>query len=304
MKKYIVFSQSYDERSGGAVVLHKLCSILNDQGSEAYLYPFYKSFELSKESYWPAFFGLAKSVIKKILFRYKVNPVLTTPLYKGKKQNFDDEWVVIYPEIVFGNPLGAKNVVRWFLHQPGFHTGKVYYGKNELYFKFNSAVLNFTYQGSKLSEKELKVIHYPLEHYNKNGVAQKRQGSAYCLRKGKNKNIQHDLKDSILIDGMSHEEVAKIFKRVKVFISYDTYTAYSIFATLCGCDSIVIPDDGVEINDWYSNPTDRYGISYGLNDIENARETSSLVLKHVQAEEEKSKESVKRFTSEVDRFFK
>ena len=304
MKKFIVFSQSYDERSGGPVVLHKLCSILNDQGCEAYLYPFFKSFELSKESYWPAFFGLMKSVIKKIFFKYRTNSVLNTPLYKGRKQNFGDEWIVIYPEIVFGNPLGAKNVVRWFLHQPGFHTGKVYYGKNELYYKFNSAILDFTYQGSKTSEVELKVIHYPLEHYNKNGVAQNRKGSAYCLRKGKNKVIQHDLEDSILIDGMSHEDVANIFKRVKVFISYDTYTAYSIFATLCGCDSVVIPDDGVEKNDWYSNPTDRYGISYGLNDIENARETKDMVLKHVRQEEKKSEESVKYFINEVDRYFK
>jgi hypothetical protein len=35
-----------------------------------------------------------------------------------------------FKEQVFGNPLNAKNIVRWMLHTPGFHTGKKYYGSN------------------------------------------------------------------------------------------------------------------------------------------------------------------------------
>jgi hypothetical protein len=38
-KKFIIFSGSYSEDSGGTVVLHQLCHLLNTNGYEAYLYP-------------------------------------------------------------------------------------------------------------------------------------------------------------------------------------------------------------------------------------------------------------------------
>lgn len=179
----------------------------------------------------------------------------------------------------------------------------IFYGKNELYFKFNSAIEDFHFHGSVTSSNELKVIHYPLEHYNLEGVASERVGAAYCLRKGRNKKIVHDVTDSILIDGKSHAEVACIFKKVKIFISYDTYTAYSIFAVLCGCQSVVIPDEGVSIDEWYPNESDRFGIAYGFQNIEEASKTACLVREHVQREEGKVKDNVAIFAEEAIRYF-
>lgn len=304
MKKFLVFSPSYDETNGGAIVLHKLCSILNELGCDAYLYPYYETYELNKEN---CVKSLNRS-LKKFFFpwrkRYKTNPDFNTPVYKKVNKNSWQEWVVIYPEIVFGNPLGAKNVVRWFLHQPGFHSGKIYFGKNELYFKFNTAIDDFSFPGSVTSDKNLKVIHYPLNHYNTENLPKLRKGTAYSLRKRKNKPLQHDTENSILIDGRPHEEVAEIFKSVKTFISYDTYTAYSIFAVLCGCDSVVIPDEGIEEKQWYPEQSDRNGLSYGFSKLEESRKTAYLVKQHVIEEERRSVENVKSFVEEVTIFFK
>ena len=301
-KKFLIFAPSYNEISGGIVVLHKLCSILNELGYESYLHPYIYSYELNRKNIKDFLINFIKWSVKESLRRYKTNPAFNTPLFKGSVENKDD-WVVIYPEVVFGNPLKAKNVVRWLLHQPGFHEGHIYYGQNELYFKFNSAIVDFKFPHSVTSQSELKVIHYPLEHYNDIGVLSERSGTAYCLRKGKNKQIQHDLTDSILIDGKTHAEVASIFKRVKTFVSYDTYTAYSIFAVLCGCDSVVIPDKGVTEEEWYPNPTDRYGLAYGFENIDKARETSTLVKGHINNEERKVKIEVESFVSEVSNYF-
>jgi hypothetical protein len=304
MKKFLIFATSYDETNGGAIVLHKLCSILNELGYESYLHPYYETYEINKKN---CIKYINKS-IKSFLFpwrkKYKINPAFNTPVLKKTITSLSEEWVAIYPEIVFGNPLGAKNVVRWLLHQPGFHSGGIFYGKAELYFKFNSAINDFSFPGSTTSTQHLKVIHYPLEHYNSNSSHATRDGIAYSLRKTKNKPLQHDIENSVLIDGKTHKEISEIFKSVKIFISYDPYTAYSIFAVLCGCDSIVIPDEGVDENEWYPDASDRYGISYGFSKLDESRKTAHFVKDHVIEEEKKSIKNVQSCVAEIETFFK
>jgi len=305
IKRFIIFAPSYNEKSGGIVVLHKLCHLLNELGYQAYLYPHREQFVFDKSNFVKIMMLFIKFELKSLLNGFKVNRSFNTPVITDKKKIIaDDDCIVFYSELVLGNPLNAKNVVRWLLHQPGFHTGQVMYNANELLFKFNSAIKDFNYPGSMTADQELKVIHYPLEHYNKDGANNERSGIAYCLRKGKNKPIVHDLKNSILIDELSHEEVAKVFKRVKTFISYDTYTAYSLFAVLCGCQSVVIPDAGVSEQEWYPNPQDRSGIAYGLEQIENADKTKYLVEAYVKSEEAKSTMNVESAVRELKKFFK
>jgi len=304
MQKFIIFSPSYNEKSGGIVVLHKLCHILNELGHDAKLLPHREQFVIDKTNFFKTFEIFFKFEIKSLFNGYKTNTSLNTPVVTSKQfPVIDDDTIVIYSELVLGNPLNAKNVVRWLLHQPGFHTGQVMYNPGELLFKFNSAIDDFHYPGSKTSKVELKVIHYPLEHYNLENTSSNRQGNAHCIRKGKDKKIIHDLNNSILVDHLSHAEVAKVFKRSEQFISYDTYTAYSIFAVLCGCESIVVPNDGESEEQWYPNETDRYGLAYGFNNIERAKLTAHLVKEHIEKEEKKSLTNVKSCVREINQFF-
>ena len=115
----------------------------------------------------------------------------------------------------------------------------------------------------------------------------------------------HEVSKSILIDGKSHAEVAQIFAKVERFISYDPLTAYSRFAVLSGCVSIVIPDPDISVDQWYPNEKDRWGIAYGLSDsmLAEAKETSHLVGRQIEQEEEKCKEDITRFLRNVDRYF-
>lgn len=39
--QFVICAPSYSEVNGGAIVLHKLCHILNSNGFNAFLYPFY-----------------------------------------------------------------------------------------------------------------------------------------------------------------------------------------------------------------------------------------------------------------------
>ena len=304
MKKFVIFAVPYKELSGGSIVLHKLCHLINRAGREAYITPYFSTFELNRKHAIRTLWRFARELEWSLRYPLRTNPNFNTPLIASPEEVADrDDYVAIYPEIVFGNPLGAANVVRWLLHNPGFHTGRVFYGRNELYFGYNSAIKPFCFPGSTTSPNDLKVIHYPLEYYNTDNTAAERSGTAYTVRKGKGKTIQHDLRESVLIDGKPHQEVAAIFKRVKTFISYDPYTAYSTFAALCGCDSVVIPDEGVDEESWYPNPEDRYGLAYGFEGIEKAKKTRHLLYQRVLREESNSVESVAVFIKEVDAFF-
>ncbi|NVJ60888.1 MAG: WavQ [Gammaproteobacteria bacterium] len=301
MAKFLIYTPSYNERSGGIIVLHKLCHLLNDLGHEAYVYPYAYTYEINRFNLLENIFNFIKWSFFSSITPFKTNKHFNTPIFKGGIKDIEN-FTVVYPEIVFGNPLRAKNVVRWLLHQPGFHEHRIYYGRNELLFKFNSAIKDFSYPGSVTSSHELKVIHYPLEYYN-NNTKISRNGYAYCVRKGKGKTFVKDHSNDILIDNLTHQKISEVFKRCEYFISYDTYTAYSIFAALCGCISVVVGDSGVSKIDWYPNVQDRYGIAYGMEDIPWACQTMSKVYDRVLSEETKSRDNVAMFVEECNRYF-
>lgn len=301
INKFIIVAPSYNPNSGGVVVLHKLCHILNNLGYEAYLYPYITNHVISYDGvqkYCRAIF--ARKLKKFLLSKDLVTPVIskTTTLHKL------DDCVVIYPEIVAGNPLNAKNVVRWFLHHPGYHTGRIEYGVGELYFKYGAYFSGLYLHGSKMSEKILNITHYPLHLYNSDNLNNNRSGTAYCIRKGAGRKVIHDLNNSILIDGKSHEEISRIFKSVKTFISYDLYTAYSWFAALCGCDSIVVPEDNISIDNWQPNEYDRAGIAYGFDKIIEARLSIEVLKQRFINEELTSINNVIDAVNEMNAFFK
>lgn len=304
MKKFIIFAPSYNPDSGGIVCLHKLTHLINEIGCEAYLYPSYEVFELSANNFFMPTFKVLKAYVGRRLRTFRTNPIFNTPIINVRNPPlFNEDWIVIYPETVFGNPLYAQNIVRWLLHQPGFHTNKIYYGEGELHVRFNEAIKPFIYPNSTLADYLLPIIHYPLEIYEGKSEIANRSGTAYCIRKGRGKLISQDSKD-ILIDGLSHGEIANIFKRVERFISYDPYTAYSRLAALSGCDSIVVPDLNVKECDWYPNPADRYGVSYGFENIEKSRQSRSLLLPKLLEEHRALNDLVFKFIKHTYIFFK
>lgn len=288
-----IYTSPYDENTGGIIALHRLCHVINTATE-------HKAFLIGHTWSHPFFKRLRYKIKKKNILTVKDG--WNTPVWS--KRSFPKDVVVIYPEVVEGNPLNIKNVVRWFLHQPGFHTGKVVYGQNELFFKFNSAINDFQRTQCKLAEHELKVIYYPIETYA-NQHAVRDIDCCYMVRKGQDKPHVHP-QGALCLDGKSHREIAEIFNRAKQFISYDDYTAYSLFAVLSGCESIVVPADGVSLLDWYPNVSDRYGLAYGFSQEQRewAAQTKSEVLQHIVTEHKKVEQCVAQCLDEVKDFFK
>ncbi|MEP8640905.1 WavQ [Enterobacter kobei] len=298
--KVFICAPSFDENSGGSVVLHRLCHIINEFSQhDAFLVQLKPSYsgkitciKLLQQLKWMIH---SKSC-------YKTHPEWNTPLWNAKK--IPEDSVVVYPEIVNGNPLSAKHVVRWLLHQPGFHTSIINYEVGEMYYKFNSAIKDFHRDGSFTSQRELKVIYYPIDIYNESNDV-KDIDCCFMVRKGTYKEKIHPA-NAVQIDGLGHKEVASIFKRSKRFICYDDYTAYSIFAVLCGCPSYVVPAQGQSIEDWYPNLSDRYGISFGFSKEQEewAERTRENVYNHILAEHQRSTENVQCCLNEMADYFK
>lgn len=300
-RKFLIFAPPYDPDMGGAVVMHKLCSLLNELGEQAYVYRLFNN--------QAGLLGLThlmfKSSVRGLITPFTVNRQLQTPVLPRCPRAFDDAWIVVYPEIVRGNPLQARNVVRWMLYRPGFHTGEMPFGQNEFHVDYNRFLEDEHFPGCYKARNPLYVVHFPFEIYNQVGAVPpaQRRGTAYCVRKGAGKPLQHDLTDSVLIDGKPPEAVAAIFRRVTRFISYDPYTAYSSFAVLCGAESVVVPDEGVSKEAWHPDPAERYGVAYGWDDRDWARQTAGLLLEHMMQKERRSIDSVRDFLAEVGEYF-
>lgn len=285
-RNFIIYAPPYRADSGGIIVLHKLCHMLNEQGYKAYI--------------WPDRLGTKQTYRKKIRNQffpkhYKTNPEFNTPV--ATASDLHEQSLVVYAETVMGNPLKAHRVARWLLHKPGFHTGKVDFTSGELIFAFDDYCIDPNYFVAPDNKLFVLALN---SAYTAKG-ANERKGSCYMLRKGLGRPLIHDLEDSIQVDGLNHEDLASVFRRTKYFYCYDELTLYSQYAALCGCISIVIPEKFKSREEWVKNhPISKYGIAYGLNDIAHAIETQDRVWEYFEGLEADSRKTVSRFVEITD----
>jgi len=297
--KFIVYAPSFEEDSGGSIALHRLCDLLNKNGEEAYLYNCDSDAPIFKIK------SPIRSVRKKIKWMkyknvkpYKTNELFDTPIVT--KDILDQNCVVIYSEIVSGNPLNAKNVVRWLLHKPGFLTGEINYGINDLIFFFQSNFNDPTLNPN--NDNYLNVVWIRDDIYKKTNFSE-RNGTCYLIRKGKNKKMIHDVESSILLDGKSHNEIANIMNKCEYFISYDINTMYTAYGVLCGCKTIVVPEEGITKEQRQPRKELRSGIAYGFDDLEEAEKTKHLLYDVIKQQEKDSNGTVKLFIKKVYEYF-
>lgn len=282
--KYIVNAPSFDPDSGGTIFMHELVHALNTLGEEAYLWPMAPIYD-------PGLRKRVKSVFSSP--KYDLDPHLNTPLARKSDLRAPNA-VVVYPEIVRGNPLRIENVVRWLLYTPG-DQHPYEFTENEMFFRvFEKADLPEITGGAP------DLFLYKINPIYRNENRPSRSGACYVVRKGHRKPRLAETEDptAIDIDGMSHEEINDVFNRCEFFYSYDEATMYSQFAVVCGCLSVVIPGEHESRAEWsQKNELGRYGIAYGLDtsELDHARQTQSQLLELLRAKQEAGLDTVRRF---------
>jgi hypothetical protein len=282
-RNYIVYTFSWDENNGGVIFMHNLVHELNRLGERALLWkaaPIYKS-------------GLRQGL--RNWFRPEplaTNPTLNTPV--ARRRDLSKNSIVIYPELVLGNPLMAQNVVRWLLYKPGL-MHPFNFGPDEMFFRVGPIT-----DMPELTGGAPDLLMWKVNPAYRNENRPNRNGICYMVRKGKDKPRipQTEAPDAICIDSMSHAEINDIFNRCDTFYSYDEATMYSQFAAICGCTSVVIPGLFDSREEWAAqHPNGRFGIAYGTNveELRHARTTRHLLLEDLYLKEAESLETVKNF---------
>lgn len=285
--KFVIYGPHYDDNSGGSIALYKLCRVLTELGHEAKIWQWTRAHPHESRlinGKYTTYFNYGVDV------KLEDDPHFFT--YKDASLEDIDGAIVVYPEIVEGNPLGGTRVVRWLLNKPGAVLGSIAFGLDELTFFFDEQFLPDGWEADPM--RKLRILEWKWDVYARTNYGH-REGTCYMVRKGSELPLTYHPEDAIQVDGFSHRELAAMFNRCEQFISYDHFTAYSLYAALCGCESIVVPRDDVNEEEWRA--AFPFGVAYGFEDLDRARGTMPNIVSMIAGEEAENLKMVSNFVS-------
>ena len=152
--------------------------------------------------------------------------------------------IVVYPEIVEGNPLGGRRVVRWILNTPGFYgkgNGDGVYGGQDLIMQWSA---DFKVD-PKYKVGGLLTAFRDYSEFRDRGYSDLRQGVCYAVRKGRGKVLDQHPADALCIDDYAarggDDYLINVFNERERFICYDDVSMLPTLAALCGCPTLGQP---------------------------------------------------------------
>jgi len=296
--EFLVVAPPYSKQVGGSMALHYLCHLLNKIGTSHIIpLPFGRVISYANSDYFENMQHMEMSQLE----NYNLAGHLNTPIFKGDlgKKNL----VIVYPEVVHGNPLVGVNVARWLLYHSGFHRKEICLSKGEVQFQYQSIYTPAFIEGFvELSDIILHVQETPKEVYETLAneielsaavVQEGRQGVAYSVRKGR--KVPHPLLDetAINLDGKPFDEVLVILRKSTHFVSFDPDTFLTSIAAALGCFPVVEAD---LTPDELENRKNMLGfISWDSKNIEETWSHRPQLLDKLNNDEQRNKTCVQEF---------
>ena len=259
--KFSILAPRDQFSSGGAIVLYKLNEVLNQLGHESEI--------------------------------LKIGDVIG--LDNKKDRILIGSESIIIKETYYEH---FKAVVVWLLNTPGAAVNSTEYswtGK-ELIYRFTDA---FTCSYPDRIRGNLTIFDYNLDTF-KNLNLERNIKSSHMVYKGASyfSNFEQHPVNSVPIDEYRQklDVMSKIFNKSAFFFSYDNNTYLSVAAALCGCISIVIPNSNMTQEEWSSKSESlKYGVAYGVENLNHAIQTQSAVAAHLQQLEQTNLKTVLNF---------
>lgn len=259
---YYIVAPSYSSQSAGIKILHLLCHYLNVKGYSAFLVSVHHCG------------GSRRYAIESNL----ITPLLTDHIAEIHAKN-GLKPIVVYPDVVDGNPLQSSCVVRYLMHYPGFLGGQKTFADDELIFSYTKKIANCVE-----SDEAKKVLFVPIcddSIFYPPKPDSKRSGSCFyaakylSFHKGELLDIT---KNSLEIrrgkGAQTTAEVADILRKSEYFISYED-TSLITEAILCECPAVLVKNnhfDGRTLAE-FELGLDGCAFSDKKEDIEQARKS-------------------------------
>ncbi|WP_409488666.1 glycosyltransferase [Pseudomonas promysalinigenes] len=215
---YYIMAPDYRRSSAGIRVLHMLCDALMRAGQEAYI--------------------AAKGMHPGLM-----TPLLTdTVVALHKAQGVEP--IVVYPEVVDGNPFKGNVVVRYLLNRPGFLNNVRPYADTDVLFSYTRELL-------QPGMEEDRVLYMPavdLSIFCPPSDSHSRIPGKVCYYRGRKSQVEIDPAllgdDAVEITGQSPgswEELAALFQSCEYFYCTEP-SGLAAEAALCGCVAVILPN--------------------------------------------------------------
>lgn len=303
---------------GGTIIAHYLCQLLTERGYEAKMFRVPGAWRSEiNESRW--LFPLYCLYQELIDVKGNIQTRLFPDSKYGKRHytgyvhlpvpgtrrllypRVDDETIVVYMDVTKGNPLHAKNVVRWMCYYNRFPNDDTWYSPTDLFFDYRSQ-----FNDPKLNPEGriLHIFHFDKDLYKRTNFGE-RKGNCYVIRKGAGRADLPTSFDGPIIDDLRETEKVEILNQCERCYLYDTQTFYSSIAALCGCIPIVVLEPGKTKKD-YVKPEDKvYGVAYGDTEKEilYAIKTRGDVMKRIDGMLSANEPSVTSFIETCKDYF-
>ncbi|MFH1556200.1 MAG: hypothetical protein ABII76_15265 [Pseudomonadota bacterium] len=257
---YYIVAPRYTRMSAGIKCLHLLCHMLNLRGERAFFSPT----------------PLADGI--------DTHPDLLTPLLTEEIVDYHFQNgvrpIVIYPEVVSGNPFDAETVVRYVLNFPGFLGGDASFPPETIVFGYTSILAEFC----GAPDNVLFLPHVDTRIFNAAGTGA-RTGTCYTAIKYKyvhggeifgvpagSTEITRDQPNSQTV-----EDLARLFRRSDFFYCFEN-TSLCLEAMLCGCPTILMPNPFFQVS-LAEKELGRNGVAWGdtPEQVAHAKRTVHLV---------------------------
>lgn len=162
-----------------------------------------------------------------------------------------EDSIVIYPEVVSGNPLKADKVVRWTLNTPGLIGGDTFYSDEEMVFVCNPmqlATVSKSVSKPLTSDRVLSVGLIDPAHIYPDPSAE-RTTDCFFTHKGAGIRAQWPLPNEANLQSIEEvtptmASLGDVLRRTRTLYSYDHKSTILKEAVICGCRVLVVHEDG------------------------------------------------------------
>ena len=224
MLKFIVVAPPYQIRSGGVMVLHELCDALNKNGFPCGIL-FLHNGNASEQN-----FQFATSNSEEL---HMPNGERIDLSNQNEIQEILSSGAVIYPDLITGNPLGARNVIRYILNfNENKFPGDYILSYSKVYSEYSQYTLFKSFKNPAFNEINAKPWY-------------ERTLNLTYLGKGPSFIDCKLIKDTILLERdwpRDKNQLALLLKQCKFMFTWDCVTATMQDAMMCGVIPVMLHD--------------------------------------------------------------